>query len=145
MSFVNFTVLSGEKYLLGKALERVSHVVNELGSLFCCQSLALSLSEKGKSRSRLASTDTPFSVIVSNFTRNLRRCALGLFDGCLPNWSRSTKVVSVELSSKLLASITGMKWCPMLAVEHSLAAPYYLPWPLPLLSLSFSFLHRLLH
>jgi len=91
---------------LWKALKRVSHIANELGSLFYSQSLALSLSESGKSRSRIASIDTPFCLMVLHFTRNLRRCMLGLSDGCLPNWSSSIKVISTGFSLKLLASIT---------------------------------------
>jgi len=64
-------VFPGGKYLLRKALERTSQVVNELGSSFCSQSLALSLNEKGKSRSRIASADTQLSLMVSYFARNL--------------------------------------------------------------------------
>ena len=88
----------GRKYLLRKALDRTSQVVNELGSSFCSQSLALSLNEKEKSRSQIASADTPLSLIESHFARNLRRCALGLSEGYPPNWSHSTKLMSwVEL------------------------------------------------
>jgi len=79
-------------------------VVNELGSSFYDQLLAISLSEKGKSRSRIATADTSLSLMVSH----LRRCALGLFDGCPLNWSRSMKVMSDGLSSKLLPLITGL-------------------------------------
>jgi len=94
--------------LLRNALERTSQVVNELGSSFCSQSLALSLNEKRKSRSQIASVDTPLSLIVLHFARNLRGCGLGLSEGYPPNWSRSTKLMSAELSSKLLASIAGL-------------------------------------
>jgi len=105
MSVLNLAVLLGGKYLLRKVLERASQVVNELGSSFCSQSLALSLSEKGKNHRRMASADTPLSLIVSHFARNLLRRALGLLEGYLSNCSRFTKPMSVGLSSKLLASI----------------------------------------
>jgi len=85
MSVPSFVVLLRGKYLLRKVLERTSHVVNKLGSSFCNQSLALSFNEKEKSRSLIASVDTPFNLIVSYFARNLRRFALGLSKGCLPN------------------------------------------------------------
>jgi len=49
ISVINFAVLPSGKYLLREALESISQVVNELGSLFYNQSLALSFSEKGKS------------------------------------------------------------------------------------------------
>ena len=102
MLFLNFIVLPSEKYLLRKALGRVPQVVNELGSSFCIQSLDLSLSEMRKR----ASTDIPFSLMVSHFARNLRRCALVLSNGCLPTWSYSTKVMSTRFSLKFFASIT---------------------------------------
>jgi len=77
MSVLSLAVLPGGKYLLRNALESTSQVVNKLGSSFCSQSLALSRSEKGKSRRRIASVDTPFSLMVSHFARNLQRCTLG--------------------------------------------------------------------
>ena len=83
-------------------------MVNELGSSFWSQSLALSFSEKGKSGSLMASVDTLLSLMVSHFARNLQRCALGFLEGCPPNCSRSTKEISDGLSSKLLASTAGL-------------------------------------
>ena len=71
MSVLSFAVLVCGKYLLRKALERTPQVVNELGSSFCSQLLALSFSEKGNMHSRMASMDTPLSLIVSDFVRNL--------------------------------------------------------------------------
>ena len=71
MSVHSLAVLPGGKYLLRKAFERASQVVNELGSSFYSQSLALSLNENGKSLSRIALADTPLSLMVSQFTRNL--------------------------------------------------------------------------
>lgn len=103
ISVLSLAVFPSGKYLLRNALDRPSQVVNEFGSSFCNQSLGLSLSEKGKSHSRIASVDTPLILMVSHFARNLRRCALGLSAGCPPNWSRSMKVMSPELSSMLLA------------------------------------------
>jgi len=44
-----------------EALERSSQVVNELDSLFCSQSSALPLSEKGKSLNLIAPVDTLLS------------------------------------------------------------------------------------
>ena len=105
---LSLAVLPGGKYLLRKAPESAAQVVNELGSSFCSQSLALSLSEKGKSRSLIASLDAPLILMVSHFARNLRRCVLGFSDGCPANCSRSTKEMSVGLSSKLLASTAGL-------------------------------------
>ena len=61
ISVLDFAVLPGGKYLLRKALERIAQVVNESGSSFYSQSLALSLNEKGKSHSLIASVDTPFN------------------------------------------------------------------------------------
>ena len=107
MSVLSLTVLPSWKYLLRNAFERASQVVNELSSSFCSQSLALSLSENGKSLSRIASVVTPLSLMVSHFATNLRRCALGLSEGWPPNWSRSTKVMIAGLSSKLLVSTVG--------------------------------------
>jgi len=83
-------------------------VMNELGSSFYNQSLARSLSEKGKSRSLIASVDALSILMVSHFARNLRRCALGFSDGCPPNCCCSTNDMSAGLSSKLLASTTGL-------------------------------------
>ena len=83
-------------------------MVNELGSSFCGQSLALSLSEKGKSRSLIGSLDAPLILMVSHFARNLRRCALGFSAGCPVNCSCSTKDMSAGLSSKLLTSTVGL-------------------------------------
>ena len=94
--------------MLRKALESVSQAVNELGSSFYSQSLALSLSEKGKSRSLIASLDALLILMVLHFARNLRRCALGFSDWCPANCSRSTKDMSVGLSSKLSASTAGL-------------------------------------
>ena len=85
MSVLSLAVLPGEKYLLRNALERISQVVNELGSSFCSQSLALSFREKGKSRRQIALVDTPLSLMVLHFASNLQRCTLGLFEGCPPN------------------------------------------------------------
>jgi len=107
MSVLSLAVLPGGKYLLSKAFERASQVMNELGSSFCGQSLALFLSENMMSLSRIASVVTSLSLIVSHFARNLRRCTLGLSEGWPPNWSRSMKVMSVGLSSKLLALTVG--------------------------------------
>ena len=102
ISVLRLAVLPGGKYLLRKAFERASQVVNNLGSSFCSQSLALSLSRNGKSLSRIALVVTPLSLMVSHFTRNLRRYTLGLSKGWPSSWSRSTKVISAGLSSKLL-------------------------------------------
>jgi len=65
-----------------------------VGLPFCSQSLALSLSEKGKSRSLIASLDAPLILMVSHFARNLRRCTLGFSDACPANCSRSIKEMS---------------------------------------------------
>ena len=100
---LNFVVFPNGKYLLRKALERIAQVVNELGSSFYSQSLALSFNEKGKSHNLIASVDIPFNLMVLHFARNLRTCALGFSEGCPPNWSHSTKMMSIGLSSKLLA------------------------------------------
>jgi len=94
--------------LLRNAFEITSQVLNELGSSFCSQSLALTRNEKGKSHRQIALVDTLFSLIVSHFARNLRRCTLGFSEGCPLNCSLSTKVISAGLSSKLLASIAGL-------------------------------------
>jgi len=77
-----FAIFKGGKYLLRNAMERASHMVNELGSSICSQSLALSFNEKGKSYNRIASVDTPLSLIVSNLVRKLRRCIVGLSSQC---------------------------------------------------------------
>jgi len=98
----------GRKYLLRKAFESASQVVNELGSSFCSQPLTLSFSEKGKILSCIASVDTPLNLMMPLFARNLRKCILGLFEGYPPNWSLSTKVTRAWLSSKLLASTAGL-------------------------------------
>jgi len=108
ISILNFAGLYNEKYLLRKALERITQVVNELGSSFCSQSRVLFFNEKGKSHSQIASVDTLFNLMVSHFVRSLRRCALGFSEGCPPSWSYSTKVMSTRLSSKLLVSIAGL-------------------------------------
>ena len=51
ISALNLAVLSGGKYLLRNAVDRASQVVKELGSSLRSQSLALSVSKKGKSQS----------------------------------------------------------------------------------------------
>jgi len=48
ISVLSFAALPDGKYLLRKALESISQVMNELGSSFCNQSLALSSVRKGK-------------------------------------------------------------------------------------------------
>ena len=65
--------LAGGKYLLKNAVDRASQVVNKLGSSLRSQSLALSVSEKGKSLNLIASVETPLNLIVSHFARKLRR------------------------------------------------------------------------
>jgi len=57
--------------LLRNAVDRAFQVVKELGSSLRSQSLARSVSEKGKSRSLIASAETPLSSIVSHFARKL--------------------------------------------------------------------------
>ena len=89
------------------AFERASQVVNELGSSFYSQLLALSFSEKGKICSQIALVDTLLSLIMSHFARSLHRCALGLLEGRPPNWSGSRKIMSADLSTKLLALLVG--------------------------------------
>jgi len=51
ISALNLEVLPREKYLLKNAVDRASQVVKELGSSLRSQSLALSVSKKGKSQS----------------------------------------------------------------------------------------------
>jgi len=46
---LNFAFLPEEKYLLRKALEKSSQVVNELGSSFCSQVLYPSVRRRGAS------------------------------------------------------------------------------------------------
>ena len=81
ISILNFTILLGGKYLLRKAFGRSFQVVNELDTSFYNQSLALSLSEKGKSLSHMVSVDTLLNFMVSHFAINLQRCLLGLSKG----------------------------------------------------------------
>jgi len=71
-------MFSGGKYLLRKALERLYQVVNELGSLFCGQSLAQSLNEKGKSCSRMALVDTPLKFMGSHFCKEFAKVHVGV-------------------------------------------------------------------
>jgi len=71
ISVLNYAVLLGGKYLSRNVLERITQVVNELGSSFCNQSLILSFNEKGKGLNLIASVDTPFNLMVLHFTRNL--------------------------------------------------------------------------
>jgi len=73
MSALNLAVLPGGKYLLKNAVNKASQVVKKLGSSLRSQSLALPVSEKGKSRSLMASAETPLSLIVSHFARKLQR------------------------------------------------------------------------
>jgi len=79
--FLSLAVFPSEKYLLRNALERPFQVVNEFGSSFYSQSLALSLNEKGKSRSQIASVYTPLILMASHFARNLQRYALDYLQG----------------------------------------------------------------
>ena len=58
ISSLNIAVLLNRKHLLKKAFEKASQVVNELGSSFRSQSLALSSNENGKSLNLIASVDT---------------------------------------------------------------------------------------
>jgi len=83
-------------------------VVNELGSSFRSQSLALSLNENRKSLIRIASVGTPFNLIVSHSVRKLQRCMLGFSEGCPLNWSFSTKEIRAGRSSKSCTSIVGL-------------------------------------
>ena len=55
MSALNLEVLPGGRYLLRNVVDKASQVVKELGSSLRSQSLVLSVSEKGKSRSLMAS------------------------------------------------------------------------------------------
>jgi len=72
ISALNLAVLPGGKYLLRKTFESASQVVNELGSSLMSQSLALSVSKKGKSLRLIASAEAPLSLTVSHFARKLR-------------------------------------------------------------------------
>jgi len=119
MSILNVAVLPSEKYLLRKALKRTSQVMNELGSSFSSQSFILSFSKNGKSRSQIASVDTPLSLMVSHFVGNLQRCTLGLSERCPPNWSLSVKVTRARLSSTLVALIIGLTMDEIMAYACS--------------------------
>ena len=110
ISVLNFAVLPERKYLLRKALERTSHMVSELGSLFYNQSLTLSLNENRKSLMRIASTGIPFNLIVSHFARKLRRCMLGFSEGCPPNWSFSTKEIRMGGARSYVPQSLGSLW-----------------------------------
>ena len=123
-----------------KALERTFQVVNELGFSFCSQSLALYFNERGKNLSQMALVDTPLSLMVSHFVRNLRRCIFGFLEGCPLNCSHSMKVMSARLNSKLLASIAGLtmeEMMPDACAKHSPTTLDYFPRPSPLLFSSF--------
>jgi len=67
----------------------MSQVVNELGSSFCSQSLALSLSEKGKSRSLIASAGCPIDLDGVAFRKELAKMRVGVL----------LRLVSTELLS----------------------------------------------
>ena len=51
ISALNLVILLGGKYLLRNAVDRASKVVNESSSSLRSQTLALSVSKKGKSQS----------------------------------------------------------------------------------------------
>jgi len=71
-------------------------VVKKLGFSFYNQSLALSFNEKGKSLSGIAPMDTPLSLIVFHFARNLLRYTFG-FSVLYPlNWSLYTNLIRVD-------------------------------------------------
>ena len=105
---LNLAILPEGKYLLRKALDKASQVVNEVGSSLRSQSLALSVSEKRKSLSLIVSAETLLSLIVSHFTRKLRRWMCGFSVGRPLNWSFSTKDTIVGRSFKLFALTAGL-------------------------------------
>ena len=81
MSVLSLAVLPGGKYLLRKAFERAAQVLNELGSSFCSQSLALSLSENGKSLSRIALVVTPVEFDGVTLRKEFAKVHVGVIRG----------------------------------------------------------------
>jgi len=71
MLVLNLAILPRGKYLLRKAFEKASHIVKELGALFCNQSLTLSFNKNWKSLNRITSLNTPFSLNVLYFVSKL--------------------------------------------------------------------------
>jgi len=70
-------VLLGGKNLARKAFVSSSHVEIDPGGSECSHALALSLSENGNRRRRMASVDAPFIFSVSQTPRKTERCRLG--------------------------------------------------------------------
>lgn len=109
ISFLSLAVLpGGGKYLIRKACDKAFQVVKELGALEFNQALALSFRENGKSQSRIASSLTPFILIVSQISKKLARCACGSSAGPIPNCSCCTIWMRLGLISKLLALTVGL-------------------------------------
>lgn len=69
ISFRNLAVLDGGKYLNRNFSASEFHVVMELAGREMSHSLARSLRENGKRRSRMASSETPFILNVSQISK----------------------------------------------------------------------------
>jgi len=108
ISALSFAVLPSGKYLLRKALESMSQVVKALGSAFCSQSLALSLSEKGKSCSLIVWLDAPLILMVSHFRKEFVKMRIGVLRRVSSELLPLHKGYECWLSSKLLASTAGL-------------------------------------
>ena len=77
ISFLKFAVFAGGKYLAKNFCANSSHVVMRLGGKEFNQTFALSLSEKGKSLSQIASSVTPLCLKVSQISKKFAIWTLG--------------------------------------------------------------------
>ena len=109
ISFLSFVVFVGGKYFAKNFCANSSHVVMMLGGKEFNQTFALSLSEKGKSISRIASSITPLCLKVSPISKKFAIWTLGSSYDSPPNWIVYCIIwMMAGLISKLLACMVGL-------------------------------------
>ena len=98
---LKLTVLLGEKNFVKKTLVRSFHIMMHLEGKEYNHALALSLREKGNSRTRITWVKTPLSFNVSHTSKNAERCKLGSSSRVPPNRDCCTMEIRDGMSSKL--------------------------------------------
>ena len=108
VSFLNLAIFAGGKNLLKNLLDKSAQFpIDSYGSELN-HAKALSLNEKGNSYKRIASSVTPFLLMVLQYYRNLAKWSSGVSFEYPPNWWASTICMSPGLISKLFAWTAGL-------------------------------------
>ena len=101
--------LKDGKYFAKNFCANSSYVVMRRGGKEFNQTFALSLSEKGKSLSRITSSVTPLCLKVSQISKKFAIWTLGSYCDSPPNWTVCCIIwMMAGLISKLLACMAGL-------------------------------------